>query len=371
MVYDEGSEEDPQEALRVAAETSRVLAAEVVVMTVDDDDLFTCWTFGSGEIANQFCSDRTRFPAMPDEYWKALSGDAAAMRKLAAPGTTRETVEHFLRRTESAKEERPFPLESERAILLGELLGIKTEYMLAGYRILKSEGRTSFKSVMRRSRRVAGKPGRVSEVRMQGLVRRGDKKRLNAHLQAVSDKDREAAGVLSYALQSGRDDIAKWILDQDIDLSLHHEPLIIPAAQGGSVEMITELLRRGEDVNDKRGCTPPLSMAAGQGRLEVVKCLISAGADVDGRDAGGGTPLMAAAFWWHLDVVKCLLENGADPRIISPGGLTALAYAKCDQTEVIQSVAFQRSSVHLPMGVNGGAANRWRIIKLLTRRKSR
>ena len=61
--------------------------------------------------------------------------------------------------------------------------------------------------------------------------------------------------------------------------------------------------------------------ASGSGRLDEVRSLVKAGANVNEKDGSlGFTALMLAAGAGHLEVVKALLEAGADPN--AAGGLT-------------------------------------------------
>eukprot|EP00057_Strongylocentrotus_purpuratus_P007174 XP_011661648.1 PREDICTED: ankyrin repeat domain-containing protein 2-like [Strongylocentrotus purpuratus] len=48
------------------------------------------------------------------------------------------------------------------------------------------------------------------------------------------------------------------------------------------------------------------------GHLDVTKCLISLGAEVNNRDINDVTALHNAAFSGHLDVTKCLIGKGAE-----------------------------------------------------------
>jgi ankyrin repeat protein len=57
----------------------------------------------------------------------------------------------------------------------------------------------------------------------------------------------------------------------------------------------------------------PLMRAAAGGRLNEVRNLLKAGADVNEKGALGITTLMFAAGAGHLQVVKALVEAGADP----------------------------------------------------------
>jgi len=70
----------------------------------------------------------------------------------------------------------------------------------------------------------------------------------------------------------------------------------------------------------------PLFLAAGEGKLDVVRYLLDEGADVNARENWGSTPLIEAAYSGHADVIKELLLRGADINVISEQG-TALDIA--------------------------------------------
>lgn len=99
-------------------------------------------------------------------------------------------------------------------------------------------------------------------------------------------------------------------------------PLFI-ACKRGHVEIIEYLLKECDADIEQRGryevpddrsvhCVTPLWCAAVSGNLEVIKCLISHGADVNAVSDSGSTPVRSACFMTHMDIVSYLVENGAD-----------------------------------------------------------
>ena len=65
------------------------------------------------------------------------------------------------------------------------------------------------------------------------------------------------------------------------------------------------LVERSADVNGKNASGGTvLHFAATSGRLEVVKCLVGKGADVNGKDINGRTVLHVAVKTCKLDIVK-------------------------------------------------------------------
>jgi ankyrin repeat protein len=55
-----------------------------------------------------------------------------------------------------------------------------------------------------------------------------------------------------------------------------------------------------------------LYIASEKGECDVVKCLLSSGADINWCDQRGQSPLSIASMFGHCDVVKCLLSSGAN-----------------------------------------------------------
>ena len=64
-----------------------------------------------------------------------------------------------------------------------------------------------------------------------------------------------------------------------------------------------------------------------KGYLEIVKCLLAAGADKDKASYGGYTPLIGAAIQGHVEIARLLLAAGAKKNKVTSDGNTALSYA--------------------------------------------
>lgn len=92
------------------------------------------------------------------------------------------------------------------------------------------------------------------------------------------------------------------------------------AAGCGRVEVVRELLGLGADVNvtDPAFGGAPINLAAAGGHLEVVKALIDAGAGFDTSEAELN-PLFSAVFGGHFEVVRLLIEDGIDHRVCYTG----------------------------------------------------
>ena len=92
-------------------------------------------------------------------------------------------------------------------------------------------------------------------------------------------------------------------------------PALLDATRRGDVEAVRTLLTDGADPNEALGDgLTALHVAAQEGRLEIARILIQAGADVAAKTRlGGYTPLHLASGAAHVALVRSLIEAGADP----------------------------------------------------------
>lgn len=99
-------------------------------------------------------------------------------------------------------------------------------------------------------------------------------------------------------------------------------PLFI-ACMRGHAEMVDYLIKFGGADMEQRGLyevpddrsvhyVTPLWCAAVSGRLNVIKCLVENGANVNAASDSGSTPVRSACFMTHMDVVRYLVDHGAD-----------------------------------------------------------
>ncbi len=90
----------------------------------------------------------------------------------------------------------------------------------------------------------------------------------------------------------------------------------------GNLEVTRLLLAHGADPNilPPEEDEAPLSYFAGDGNLDVVQLLLSAGMYVDIRDEDQDTPLHKAAQGGYVEIFKILLEAGADPSLKNDDG---------------------------------------------------
>ncbi|KAF7174131.1 hypothetical protein CNMCM6106_008248 [Aspergillus hiratsukae] len=100
------------------------------------------------------------------------------------------------------------------------------------------------------------------------------------------------------------------------------------AAQEGRISIVKLLLQTETIVDDmdSRGRTP-LSRASQNGHEAVAELLISKGADVNASDKEGRTPLLHALEKGHEVVAKLLIDKGADVNACDNKGQTPLSHA--------------------------------------------
>jgi ankyrin repeat protein len=105
---------------------------------------------------------------------------------------------------------------------------------------------------------------------------------------------------------------------------------LIEAVVRGDAAEVASLLASGEAPNERIAGTTPLAVAARDGRADLVKALLGAGADPNLTGTAppfGGSPLMLAAALGHADAVGLLLAFGADADAADADGFTPLHLA--------------------------------------------
>jgi ankyrin repeat protein len=122
-------------------------------------------------------------------------------------------------------------------------------------------------------------------------------------------------------------------------------PLMMAAGWNGNLPAVKLLLEKGAKVNaltlpvlglpekngpSKFGLLTALILSAPFGPPDLIRTLIDAGADVNGKDVRNMTPLMLAVATDHQDpaVIKMLLAHGADPQAKSDAGESALDWSR-------------------------------------------
>ncbi|KAL3419921.1 ankyrin repeat protein [Phlyctema vagabunda] len=128
---------------------------------------------------------------------------------------------------------------------------------------------------------------------------------------------------LQCAALAGSMQITKRLLDEGAKLEPAHGSVLACAAESGSMSLVKFLLEKGAKVNPafvrdvNRNFylrSVPLQAAVGSRSIDMVKILLGYGADVDAAAIGyyGSTALQRAAKLGELEILQCLLQAGAD-----------------------------------------------------------
>ena len=96
------------------------------------------------------------------------------------------------------------------------------------------------------------------------------------------------------------------------------------------------------------GGMSPLQYAARDGRLDIVKMLLDAGADVNQREANDITPLLSAITNNHPDVARHLVDRGADIKAADWYGRTPLWAAVETRNMDVDSATFENGVTREP-----------------------
>lgn len=121
-----------------------------------------------------------------------------------------------------------------------------------------------------------------------------------------------------------------------------HAASLSKAAKKGRIEQVKALIEAGADVDERsRGGNTPLYYAAQKGHAEVVRLLVEAGADVDVDNDFGSTPLHVASRGGHVEVIRLLAGAGANLDTQNLSGATASGFSN---RSAINASGFRASS---------------------------
>jgi len=132
---------------------------------------------------------------------------------------------------------------------------------------------------------------------------------------------------LSWAVASDNTELVALLLERGADPKARGGYILRSAADRGDTEIAAMLIAHGADPKAMSDGTTPLHDAAQNGREEVMKLLLSKGADINARQNDGTTPLLYAAGRGQKGCVEILLANGADVNATDTKGNTAISFA--------------------------------------------
>ena len=114
------------------------------------------------------------------------------------------------------------------------------------------------------------------------------------------------------------------------DFDKEGNTLLHKAAEGGKIEVVKYLVSKGADVNAKagNGVTPLHSAVLYNENTDVIKYLVSKGANINAKNVDGRTPLCIAITIGHTGCIFDLIGEGASVNAEDNDGFTPLSLAK-------------------------------------------
>jgi ankyrin repeat protein len=127
---------------------------------------------------------------------------------------------------------------------------------------------------------------------------------------------------LMMADEHGNDDITTYLIEQGADVNAPNDfgmTLFIGLCQRGRIKLVQLATKHGGDVNSSFIARTgegtgmhnysPLQAAVANGRLEVVKLLLSLGANPEAKDYKGRTSIEIAEFYHRAEVANLLRQQ--------------------------------------------------------------
>ena len=176
--------------------------------------------------------------------------------------------------------------------------------------------------------------GEFKETRLMWAIARGNLPRVRelCEWRARTDVCCGTFSPLHVAARLGRADIVAELLARGASVAARTSggatPLALAVEQGHAA-IAEQLLAAGADANAEAGGWTCLAAAVSRQHAAVVRALLAARADANARAAAqdGATPLLIAAQHNDVDLMNCLIAAGALVNAASPSGDTPLIAA--------------------------------------------
>ncbi len=147
-------------------------------------------------------------------------------------------------------------------------------------------------------------------------------------LHSTIIENNESVPLLMWSVFSGHIGLMKYLLSQGADVTFENADgftVLMIAAQKGNLQMVESLITTRK--YNQTELNNALIFAGNSGGLNLVKYLLSNGANIKAKTDGGMTVLMTAVESGNLDLVKYLLSKGANLKAKTDDGTTVLMFA--------------------------------------------
>ena len=179
----------------------------------------------------------------------------------------------------------------------------------------------------------------VDELQMQ----EDNRSRGKAILEGAMESEENRGNVFYHAVFGSEEGVRRAVEQYGGDVRGYDSYGFTPlhyASRRPAIQIVTYLLSAGADVHAiSKGNVGDLALcaAAESGDLQVIHCLLQAGADINQRNGISLTPLSVAIKSNKRLAAAFLLQNGADPEISDIEGHSALHWAAYrGQTKVVE-----------------------------------
>jgi ankyrin repeat protein len=171
----------------------------------------------------------------------------------------------------------------------------------------------------------------------------------------INARDKSGQTALTAAITLSDIQYVQFLIAQKADVNFFDNtgqtPLLHAVGLVSKPEIVRSLITAGADVEATKTIGTPLVMAAQNGNLEDVKLLMEAGANIHARTGLGVNAMAMAALLGHADVVAYLIDKGSDVDERFGNGSTALeAAAMTGQTEVVKTLIAKQANVNAADG---------------------
>jgi ankyrin repeat protein len=117
------------------------------------------------------------------------------------------------------------------------------------------------------------------------------------------------------------------------------------AIEQGDAKTVAKVLDEGVDVNEKVFAWSWLQVASNKNQLPIVKMLVERGSDINYKHPiTKMTALSLAAVDGHADIVKYLLSKGADPNIKLRGNVSVVRVVRDEGNPAMVELLMQNGA---------------------------